>query len=33
MILVMLDPGKEAEEVCADTGCGVSLVDREWQSQ
>ena len=33
IIPAILDPGKEAEEVYADTGCGVSLVNREWQSQ
>ena len=30
MIAAKLDPEKDEEEVCADTGCGVSLIDREW---
>ena len=33
MIPAKLDPEKIEEDVCADTGCGVSLIDREWRTQ
>ena len=33
MISAELHSETVAEDVCADTGCGASLVDREWHSQ
>ena len=33
MIAAKLSPENVEEDVCADTGCGVSLIDREWHKQ
>ena len=33
MIRASLDPEKDGDLVCADTGCGVSLVDRIWRAE